>query len=229
MPTTDREPLCPIAVLPFSPCALGTDQPELPGLHSSYWLMRQTIILMPTSVIPISAGPCRLLRAPAGRWSFPTLSLRSLYRCLDPYPVTALRCSCPFLPGSHRPHLTCKKFRPMKNILLTALRRKISRGCNHSFIFRLPYLLDPLAVLTSSFLLAIGPYTPRSTCSVTGYKLRHRYVSESGQLTRQDLGRLPPPHTCWIAALSAAPTRIPLRIAPDFPAISADDSGRRER
>ncbi len=61
---------------------------------------------------PTSADPCRLLRAPAGRWPFPTLSLRSLYRCLGPYPATALRCSCPFLPGSHRPHLTTKKFGP---------------------------------------------------------------------------------------------------------------------
>ncbi len=34
---------------------------------------------------------------------------------------------------------------------------------------------------------ATGPYTPGRTCSVTGYRHRHHYVSESGQLTRQDL------------------------------------------
>ncbi len=47
---------------------------------------------------PISTGLCRLLRAPAGRWPFPTLSLRSLYRRLGPYPATTSRCTCPFLP-----------------------------------------------------------------------------------------------------------------------------------
>jgi hypothetical protein len=48
---------------------------------------------------PISTGLCRLLRAPAGRWPFPTLSLRSLYRRLGPYPAMTSRCTCPFLPA----------------------------------------------------------------------------------------------------------------------------------
>ena len=64
MPTTDREPLCTITGLPLSSCALGTDWPELPGLHSSYWLMRQTIILRPTSVSlfrQVLAGCCEPL------------------------------------------------------------------------------------------------------------------------------------------------------------------------
>ena len=63
-PTTDREPLCTIAMLPLPSCAPGTGQPELPGLHSSYWLMRQTIILLPTSVSllrQILAGCCEPL------------------------------------------------------------------------------------------------------------------------------------------------------------------------
>ena len=38
---------------------------------------------------PYKAGLCRLLPVPAGRWSFPTLSLQSLHRCLDPYPRDA--------------------------------------------------------------------------------------------------------------------------------------------
>ena len=44
------------------------------------------------------------LPVPAGRWPFPTLSLQSLYRCLDPYPAVFLRCTCSFLPEEHRPH-----------------------------------------------------------------------------------------------------------------------------
>ena len=46
---------------------------------------------------PIPAGLCRLLRAPAGRWTFPTLSLRSLYRRLGPYlqaPILAWPTGC---------------------------------------------------------------------------------------------------------------------------------------
>ena len=127
---------------------------------------------------PISAGLCRLLRAPAGKWPFPTLSLRSLYRCLGPYPATAPRCYCPFLPGSHRPHLKTKKFGPWEISCKQLPAGIYSRGCNHSFIFRLPYLLDPPAALTVGFPLATGPYTPRSTRTVAGYKPRHRYMSE---------------------------------------------------
>jgi hypothetical protein len=56
------------------------------------------------------AGLCRLLPVPAGRWSFPTLSLQSLHRCLDPYPEVPLRCFCPFLPGELQPHHRCTKF-----------------------------------------------------------------------------------------------------------------------
>ena len=36
-----------------------------------------------------TAGLCRLLPVPAGRWSFPMLSLQSLHGCLDPYPRDA--------------------------------------------------------------------------------------------------------------------------------------------
>jgi hypothetical protein len=35
---------------------------------------------------------CRLLQAPAEIWPFPTLSLRSLYGRLGPYPATTQRC-----------------------------------------------------------------------------------------------------------------------------------------
>ena len=47
------------------------------------------------SGFPWSMGLCRLLRAPAGRWSFPTLSPQSLCGCLDPYPAVLRRCSGP--------------------------------------------------------------------------------------------------------------------------------------
>ena len=59
---------------------------------------------------PYKAGLCRLLPVPAGRWSFPTLSLQSVHRRLDPYPGTPLWCFYPFLPGELQPHPRCTEF-----------------------------------------------------------------------------------------------------------------------
>ena len=50
--------------------------------------------------LPYTASLRRLSPVPAGRWSFPTLFLRSLYRCLGPYPATTERCFRLFLPSS---------------------------------------------------------------------------------------------------------------------------------
>jgi hypothetical protein len=55
------------------------------------------------SVVPSTPGLCRLLSAPAGRRTFPTLSLRILPYVLGPLPRRLLRCTCPFLPSGHRP------------------------------------------------------------------------------------------------------------------------------
>jgi hypothetical protein len=49
-------------------------------------------------------------KSPLGRWPFPTLSLQSLRRCLDPYPVVFSKCSCSLLPWRQRPHLNRHKF-----------------------------------------------------------------------------------------------------------------------
>ena len=59
---------------------------------------------------PYTAGLCRLSPVPAGRWSFPTLSLQSVHRCLDPYPGMPLWCLCPFLPRELQPHPRCTEF-----------------------------------------------------------------------------------------------------------------------
>ena len=57
-----------------------------------------------------SRGPCRLLPVFAGRWPFPTLSLQSVHRCLDPYPGMPLWCPRPFLPRKFQPHARCTEF-----------------------------------------------------------------------------------------------------------------------
>jgi hypothetical protein len=56
-----------------------------------------------------------LSRVPAGPWPFPTLSLPSLWRCLDPYPAVFVRCTYPFLPQRQRPHVTGNTFGTREN------------------------------------------------------------------------------------------------------------------
>ena len=57
-----------------------------------------------------SLGLRRLLRAPAANRPFPTLSLQSLSRRLDPYPAVMSRCFSSFLPKTQRPHITRDTF-----------------------------------------------------------------------------------------------------------------------
>ena len=59
---------------------------------------------------PYSTGPRRLSPVPAGRRPFPTLSLQSFHRRLDPYPGMPLRCPRPFLPGELQPQPRCTYF-----------------------------------------------------------------------------------------------------------------------
>jgi hypothetical protein len=55
------------------------------------------------SVIPSTPSLCRWLSAPAGRRTFPTLSLRICPGVLGPLPRRLVRCPCPFLPSRQRP------------------------------------------------------------------------------------------------------------------------------
>ena len=135
------------------------------------------------------ASLCRLLRAPAGSWPFPTLSPQSLYRCLDPYPAALPRCSRPFLPGEHRPHLSLNRFGALKPPSHSNFYDGHHfRGCSHSFMFRLPYLLDLLVAPTSTAFRrrAAMPFTPRNGRAVTLHELWYRYIPETGQLVWRD-------------------------------------------
>ena len=84
-----------VCILPFilsaraSPAkgmASAPRQKALPSLYSSYGLMGQTKRLSLTSVVPIPESLCRLSSGPAGRWSFPTLSLQVLPWLPGPLP-----------------------------------------------------------------------------------------------------------------------------------------------
>ena len=57
-----------------------------------------------------STGLCRLSPVPAEIWSFPTLSLQSFHRRLDPYPGMPFWCSRPFLPRKLQPQPRCTHF-----------------------------------------------------------------------------------------------------------------------
>lgn len=66
--------------------------------------------MRPTKSLPthfgfrlIGQSLCRLLPAPAGRWSFPTLSLRVFLSMSGPVPRCPARCSRPLLPLQRRP------------------------------------------------------------------------------------------------------------------------------
>ena len=89
VPATYREPLRPQQALPAAGWRPAPPRRALPPLHRSYGLMRPTKLLSLTSALAYTASPCRLPRAPAGGWWFPTLSPQSVRRCLDPYPVAA--------------------------------------------------------------------------------------------------------------------------------------------
>ena len=114
-PARCPEPLCPQQVLPLTPWRLAPHQKTLLLLHRSYWVMRQTKTLPPTSVAPNTMGLCRLSPVPAGSWPFPTLSLQSLRRRLDPYPAVSLWCACSLLPKRQRPHLQTSQVRHTEN------------------------------------------------------------------------------------------------------------------
>jgi len=102
--------LLPRAPLPIIKCYFiivwcqASNQKALPFLHGSYGLMRQTKTLSLPTVIPWPESLCSLLQVSAGNWPFPSLSLQSIYGCLDPYPAMIFQCLCPFLPGKHRSH-----------------------------------------------------------------------------------------------------------------------------
>jgi hypothetical protein len=139
----------------------------------------------------ISKDLCRLSLVPAGSWPFPTLPLQSLRRCLDPYPVVSSRCLCPFLPRRQRSHVKGQTF-DIPNVPCNATSTGTSsRGCSHSFMFRLPRSLDP-QVAPTEVSQALGGRAVYAThisvgClprAVVSLRVRH------GQLTRLDFHQL---------------------------------------
>jgi hypothetical protein len=106
-PPSAQSPFARQQVLPPPWECPALPQRALPLLPRSYGLMRQSKSLPPTSgCAPIGSGLCRLLSVPAGRWTFPTLSLRIFPWLPGPVPRRLTWCTCPFLPTRHRPSPT---------------------------------------------------------------------------------------------------------------------------
>ena len=149
-----------------------------------------------------------MLPVPAGRWSFPTLSLQSLHRCLDPYPGVPFRCFCPFLPGKLQPHQRCTKFGAPNNRRNANSTTTPFRGGSHSVMFRLPCLLAPQVAPTAQARSPTGSQDVYTTQWTGSYlpELWYRYMTESDNYHGGTFTR-------WIAALSAAPVGVEMKRA----------------
>jgi len=179
-------PRAPLHANGVTTCAVdsGLLGPALPGRLRSYWLMRLTKSLPPPLV-------------PLGRWVFagcgePLLvvgdSRRYLHNpCVGAWTRTPSRfysAMTRYLPIELRPHLRFNKFGARYTPRSGFTVGIPFRGCSHSFMFRLPHLLDPRTAPTakgSVSLRAAGPFTPRNVYEVTLRKLWYRYMSESGK------------------------------------------------
>ena len=162
-------PLRTRRALPVAPRRPATRRWALPHPHRYYRPMRQTKTLPPSSVHPYRASLCRLSLRPAGRWPFPTLSPQSMHGCLDPYPAVSLQCECPFLPEGLRPHPNCHEFGTPNNRRNATSTTNSFRGCSHSFMFRLPCLLDPPVAPTTAALWPPGGRAVYTTQNPGGY------------------------------------------------------------
>ena len=105
-PRNDQVPRAPLPdrdVTSLGAISPASRRRALPLLPHSYGLMRQTLILPPPRLPSRPVGLCRLSPVPAGRWSFPTLSLHVFPWMLGPIPRRLPWCSLPFLPRGLRP------------------------------------------------------------------------------------------------------------------------------
>ena len=162
----------------------------LPHCPRYYGLMRQTTSLPQPVVVPRFGGLCRLLRAPAATWSFPTLSLRVCPSMHGPLPRRCGGCTDPLLPHHHRPSPSPHGVGFPRQSVQRLPNGRCCRGCSHSRMFRPRGLLPPRS-LPPSCQDTRQPWRlrPSSTPVVTfrciGYASR-----PNGQLTA---GGLPPP------------------------------------
>jgi hypothetical protein len=147
-PAKCPEPLCTPRVLPPASCRLHRTSAGV--TPPSSLLRAHAPIRNPpaASGFPRSAGLCRLLPAPAGSRTFPTLSLPIFRRMSGPLRRLPPGCAHPFLPPEHWPS-------PNGNWVGASLRSRQRlpsgcpfRRCRHLLMFRPAALLATLAAPT---------------------------------------------------------------------------------
>ena len=133
--------------------------------------------LGPNLVRQVFVDSCRSL---PGRWPFPTLSLQSLRRCLDPYPAVSSKCLCSLLPWRQRPHLRRQRFgTPLYPCNATSTGNSFS-GLQSFTNVQAPTLVRPSGCTHHSCSIsnwAAGPFTPRIARLVTCPEMWHHYMS----------------------------------------------------
>jgi len=193
-PPGTQSPFARRKVLPPAVWRPAPHQRALPLLHSSYRLMRQTKSLPPALDQPPPAGLCRFSPVPAGRWPFPTLSLRICLYVQGPLPRLLSWCIHPFLPTRHRPSQRRHPVGAFASIhALATSAWGTFRGCSHSFIFKPVELLATPVAPTVTPLGIRWPWLlrPRISRFVTspsrGYANRpNRAIGGRGTSTLQD-------------------------------------------
>jgi hypothetical protein len=187
-PPRAQSPFARVGVTTLGATSHAPRQRELPPFHRSYELMRQTKTLPLTSVVPNTTGLCRLVPVPAGRWSFPTLSLQSVHRRLDPYPGMPLRCSCPFLPRELQPHPRCAQFGTSKYRRNATLTTSSISGRQSFRYVQAPMLASPPGCTHRVGHITYGQ--PGRLLHAMDWKLPSRTVvslrDRIGQLSRRD-------------------------------------------
>jgi len=126
----------------------------------------------------------------AGKRPFPTLSLQSLHRCLDPYSVVFPECIYPLLPREHWPHAMGNAF-GTQNYPCNATSTGSRISELQSFVYlQAPMLARPPGHTHRSNLL--GGQAVYTTHSPDGYPFRDvaSLRVQHGQLTRLDFHQL---------------------------------------
>jgi hypothetical protein len=113
---------------------------------------------------PWSTGLCRLLSAPAGRRTFPTLLCTSFPACLDPSPGGSCGAHTRFFPhDSGLPRVRTGS--ALSNIRTATSVRRVFRGCSHSLMFRPAGLLTTPVAPTATDTSVWQPWFLRPSLS----------------------------------------------------------------
>jgi hypothetical protein len=149
----------------------------------------------------ISSGLCRLLPAPAGKGSFPTLSLQVFPRMLGSRSRRGVGCTCLFLPLHHRPSpsptdRSASRFCPLKDFTAVGVSRS-----SPFLTFRPPGLFATRVSPTAEARRPQGScdFYTRAEHAPLPVRASGMLAVRTRQLTAEDL------HLIRLAALSAAP------------------------